>query len=53
MATLDLSLPTSWYPSVFFVTKENYGGIVYQELLVGLGEAHSCLKRPVFLVTNP
>lgn len=54
MATLDLSFSQQVDIQVSSLwIKRTMVELYTKELLAGLGEAHSCLKRPVFLVPNP
>ena len=54
MATLDFSFSYQVDIQVFSLwIKRSMVKLYIKELLVGLGETHSCLKGPVFLVPNP
>ena len=54
MATLDLSFSHQVGIQVSSLRiKRTMVELYTKELLVGLGEAHSCLKKPVFLLPNP
>lgn len=54
MATLDLSFSHQVGIQVSSLRiKKTMVELYTKELLVGLGEAHSCLKKPVFLLPSP